>query len=209
MSYRVVPSWVDVKAAWTAGWTALSDQATRAHAAAIQANPAAYLARVTGFTTALTEARAALDRMAAKIPNPPVTQADKAAAARQQDLERRYHDLAAGFYADAEPVPVTPSTGVVPVLIVGAVAVGVVGVAFAVVGYEYAVNLREQTALAEKELDARVVASREGRTLAPSTLPPSPTLPTPEGAAKGIGMLLVGGLVLTAGALAIPAFLKR
>jgi hypothetical protein len=206
MSAWTVPSWSDVKGAWSSGWKALSDQATRAYSAAIQSNPAVYGEKAKAFLAALTTSRETLDRIHAKLPNPPVTEADRAAWLKYQELDRRYNDLAAGFYSDARPAE--PATGIAPlvVVVVGAVAVGVAGTAWAVAAYEYAVNLQDQTALAERELDARVEASREGRSLQPSTLPPPPT---PEGAAKGIGWLLVGGLVLTAGAIAIPAFLKR
>jgi len=206
MSAWTVPSWSDVKTAWSAGWKALSDQATRAYSAAVQANPSAYVDQVRGFLSALTTSRETLDRIQAKLPNPPVTEADRAAWLKYQELDRRYNDLAAGFYSDAQPAQ--PATGIAPavVVVVGAVAVGMVGTAWAVAAYEYAVNLQDQTALAERELDARITASEQGRTLQPSTLPAPPT---PEGAAKGIGWLLVGGLVLTAGAIAIPAFLKR
>ena len=200
------PSWEDVKAAWSAGWKALSDQAVAAYGAAIQSNPAAYIEKVTGFQAALTTSRETLDRIAAKLPNPPVTDADRAAWAKYQALDKRYHDLAAGFYADARPAE--PATGIAPavVVVVGVVAVGLVGTAWAVAAYEYAVNLQDQTSLAERELDARIVASQEGRTLQPSTLPPPPN---PENTAKGIGWLLVGGLVLTAGAIAIPALMRK
>ena len=206
MSAWTVPSWDDVKAAWSAGWKALSDQAVAAYGAAIQANPSAYVERVTGFLAALTTSRETLDRIAAKLPNPPVTDADRAVWAKYQELDKRYNDLAAGFYADARPAE--PATGIAPavVVVVGVVAVGLVGTAWAVAAYEYAVNLQDQTALAERELDARIVASEQGRTLQPSTLPPPPS---PEAAAKGIGWLLVGGLVLTAGAIAIPALMRK
>ncbi|MCB9743934.1 MAG: hypothetical protein H6740_15145, partial [Alphaproteobacteria bacterium] len=56
---------------------------------------------------------------------------------------------------------------------------------------EYATNLREQTALAEKELAARVEASREGRLLQPSTLPAPPE---PKGP-SAMGVLLTLGVV--------------
>ena len=57
-------------------------------------------------------------------------------------------------------------------LIVVGVIVGLAAIAWAVAAYQYAVNLREQTALTEKELDARILASREGRQLPATTLPP-------------------------------------
>ncbi len=208
----VVPTWADIKAAWSSSWKALSAQATAAYASAARLDPTGTLAKVQAFVQALTDSRAALDRIAAKLPNPPVAPADHAAVAQYQAMERRYHDLAAGFYGDATPAPggataPVPSTGAAPaVLIIGGLAVGAVGVAWAVAAYQYAVNLREQTALAERELDARVEASREGRPLQASTLPPPPN-PTDD--AKGMGLWLLGGLAVVAGALTLPALLKK
>ena len=208
----VVPTWADIKAAWSSSWKALSAQATAAYASAARLDPTGTLAKVQAFVQALTDSRAALDRIAAKLPNPPVTEADRQAHANYQAMERRYHELAAGFYGDATPAPggataPVPSTGAAPaVLIIGGLAVGAVGVAWAVAAYQYAVNLREQTALAERELDARVEASREGRPLQASTLPPPPN-PTDD--AKGMGLWLLGGLAVVAGALTLPALLKK
>ena len=92
------------------------------------------------------------------------------------------------------------------VLVVGGLSVGAVGVAWSIAAYHYAVNLREQTALAERELDARIAAGREGRTLQTSTLPPPPS---PASDARRAGLWLLGGLAVAAGALAIPLLLKR
>jgi hypothetical protein len=72
--------------------------------------------------------------------------------------------------------------------------VGVAAIAWAIAAYQYAVHLREQTALVERELQARVEASEQGRTLQPSTLP--------EQANAKLGWLMLGGLALAAGALA-------
>ena len=219
MSAWTVPSWGDIKAGWSAGWKALSEQATRAYGSAAQVDPTGTLAKVQAFVQALADSRAALDRIAAKLPNPPVTAAAQAEVARYQSLERRYHELAAGLYADATPAPGqgmgpppgSPVVGVAPaVLIVAGLAVGVVGVAWAIAAYEYAVNLREQTSLAERELDARVAANAQGRTLQPNTLPPQQgPVDAAKDAAKGVGLLLVGGLVITAGAFLLPSMLKR
>ena len=209
------PSWADVKAAWSSGWKSLSEQATRAYATAAQVDPTGTLARVQAFVSALADSRAALDRMAARIPNPPATAEDQAAYARLLDLERRYRDLAAGLYADAKPAgtapPAVPEVCIAPVvLVVGGLAVGAVGVAWALAAYEYAVNLREQTALAERELDARVTASREGRALQPTTLPAQPSpIDTATSTARRVGTLVVGGLVVVAGAILLPTLLRK
>ena len=200
-----MPGWTDIKAAWSSGWKALETEAVRLYEAAIRADPTGYLAKVEAFLSELGQSRQNLDNIKAKLPNPPVTAEDRALHAKYQSLEARYNDLAAGFYADAKPAG-TPSTGAAPVLVVGGLVVGVVAIAWAVAAYEYAVNLREQTSLAEKELDARIEAGQQGRTLQPSTLPPPAD---PVKTAKGIGGLLVGGLVLATAAIAVPVFLKK
>lgn len=206
-----VPTWSDVKASWSAGWKALSDQAVTTYDAAIRANPLAYSDKVTGFASALADTRRSLDAIAAKLPNPPVTEADQKAVADYQAMEKRYHELAAGFYADAVPADqagaAVPVIGVAPLVVVAGVAIGVVAIAWAIVAFEYAVNLRDQTALADRELTARIQASEAGRVLPPSTLPPPP--PSPAEAASGVGMWLLGGLALAAGALTVPLLLRK
>ena len=84
--------------------------------------------------------------------------------------------------------------------------VGVAAIAWSVAAYEYALNLREQTALSDRELVARIDASKEGRSLQPSTLPPPED---PKKKAAAIGFLLVGGLVLAAGVVAAPVLFKK
>ena len=199
--------WTTIKAAWGKGWKALNDQALNAYKSAIEADPTQFLAKVEGFITALKDSKANLNRFRARLPAQPTTEAERKLLAVHQALELRYHDLAAGFYADAQPAG-QPSTGAAPVIIVAGIALGVAAVAWAVAAYEYAVNLREQTALADRELEARVQASQQGRTLQPTTLP-EPASEQAKKDAKGIGVLLVGGLVLAAGAVAVPVFLAR
>jgi len=196
-------TWAQIQSAWSSGWSALQTESMRAYRGAIEADPTGYLAPVEAFVAELSQARGSLNRIRDKLPNPPVTAADQAAHAKYQALEKRYHDLAAGLYADAKPAQT--EIGVAPVVVgvvVGGVVIGVAGIAWSIAAYEYAVNLREQTALAERELDARVEASREGRTLQPSTVPPQDT-------GGGVGWLLVGGLALAAGAVAVPYFIKK
>ena len=202
-------SWTDIKAAWSQGWKALNEQAMSAYEVAIKADPMRYVDQIKGFMSALTDSRANLDRIKARLPNPPRTEADRQLLATHQALEQRYHDLAAGFYSDARPAD-QPSTGAVPVvvIVVAGLALGVAACAWAVSAHEYAVNLREQTALADKELEARVEASKEGRSLQPTTLP-EPASEQAKKKAKGVGLLLVGGLVLAAGAVAVPILLKK
>ena len=202
-----LPSWADLKSAWSTGWKALSARAASIYAAMVQADPTGTATRISGFTTALDETRATLDRIRARLPQRPHTDTDPQAVARNHDRERRWHDLAAGLFADATPAQSAPVLGMGPALVVSGLAITAVGLAWAAAAYEYAVNLKEQTALAERELDARVDASRDGRALLPSTLPPLP--PSPAESGRTLGLWLLGGLAIAAGALTIPLFLDR
>lgn len=202
-------TWDEYKADWNAGWNYLWREAQDTYAAAIAADPTGYARKVEAFLAELTGARQNLDAMKAKLPNPPKTPDEQALVTKYLDLEKRYHDIAAGFYSEAQPAAKT-QMGFVPVLVVAGLALSAAAVAWSVPGYQYAVNLREQTQLAGKELDARVVASKEGRTLQAATLPPPPPpLPSPVDAVKSLGTLLVGGLVVAAGVVLVPQLLKK
>jgi hypothetical protein len=194
-----VNGWVAILGAWSQGWKELRARAATLYASAVQADPSGAAARISGFTQALGETRATLDRIRSRLPGLP----DPVLVARYQELERRWHDLAAGLFADARPVA-TPAVGVPPALVVGGLAITAVGLAWAFAAYEYALNLQEQTALAERELEARVAASQQGRVLPPSTLPVAPTV-----GAASVGLWLLGGLALTAGVLVVPLWLGR
>src|SRR5262245_22110215 len=118
-----VPSWADIQAAWSSSWKALAARAATTYAAALQADPSGTATRIGAFATALQESRATLDRIGPRLPHPPATEADRALVARYQELERRWNDLAAGFFADATPAPTLPVLGVAPALVVGGLAI--------------------------------------------------------------------------------------
>ncbi|MCA9488682.1 MAG: hypothetical protein KC621_02125, partial [Myxococcales bacterium] len=101
-------------------------------------------------------------------------------------LEERYRVLAGGLAAPPAAVEGPPV-----LLVVAGVGLGLGAIAWSVAAYQYAVHLREHTALLEKELVARVEASREGRALQPSTV-----VTTDRG--RVIGWVLLGGLALGA-----------
>ncbi|MCB9678188.1 MAG: hypothetical protein H6737_24010 [Alphaproteobacteria bacterium] len=184
---------VDLAKAWTPSWQAFRERAVRAWHSRVRADPQSFLAQVQQFSGALFEARQRLDRCATLLPSAPDL------TARVVDLETRHALLAAGLYADARPAAAIEG---LPIgIVVGGVLIGVAGIAWAIAALQYAMNLREQTALLEKELEARVEASREGRELAPSSLQP-PSL-------QRTGWLLVGALALVTAGVAVPAFLKR
>ena len=203
---EALAAWGSVRDGWSAEWKALQAAGSQVLQAAIDADPTGTAQTIEAFLTELAGSRQDLDALRAKLPDPPVTPEDEAAWARYHALEARYQDLAAGFYADALPVETT-AVGFIPLLVVAGIAAGTAACAWAVAAYQYAVNLREQTALADRELSERVAASREGRTLQATTLPEQPD-PIAD-ATGGMGKLLLGGLALGAVALALPLFLKR
>lgn len=164
---------------WTAAWQRLQQAGLVAYADQILAQPARFRAHVERFIAELRQVRTTLDHIRQLgVPDP-----------RIGPLETRYAVLVAGLHADAEDRVEGP-----PLLVVAGIAVGVAAIAWAIAAYQYAVHLREQTALVERELQARVEASEQGRTLQPSTLPK-------QSNAK-LGWLMLGGLALAAGALA-------
>lgn len=200
-------SWADVLAGWPASMVALQHKAVATFSASILAAPERYVPVVQRFVAELQVARAHLLRLrvlASHLDDPQLT-------AGVDALSRRWQDLAAGFYAHARPA--TSSMGAVPVaLVVGGVVVGVVAIAWAAGAYQYAVSLREQTALADRELSARLEASHQGRPLQPSTLPPAAPSPAQHltEAAKGLTwVVLGGGLVAVAAVLSLPKLLRR
>ncbi len=193
-------SWTDVKASWSSGWTALQQSALDKWGSAIRRRPEDFAPKVAATMQELAAARAHLDHMKPLLPKRIETAEDQRTISGFSRMSARYYELAAGIYADARPA--SAEVGVAPLLVVAGVVLGVAAVAWAVAANQYAKNLREQTALADRELSARVEASREGRTLQPSTLP------EPTKKKDGVGWLLVGGLVLAAGAVAVPVLMK-
>ncbi len=196
-------SWADAKANWSAGWKELQRSAVEKWDAAIRRDPRAFAPQVQATIDELAAARAHLDHIKPLLPKQIKTAEDQRAFSSFSRMSARYYELAAGIYADAKPAE-QAQVGAAPLLVVAGVALGVAAIAWAVAAYQYAKNLREQTALADRELSARVEASREGRELPPSTLPEPP-----KKDGGGFGWLLVGGLVLAAGAAAAPVLIKR
>lgn len=200
-------TWDDVKSSWSDGWSYLWNETRRSLSSLIEANPSAYQGQAEAFLRELTLARTNLDAMKPLLKPSTSSPQDKALLEQYLRLEHRYQELAAGFYAEAQPAQ-KPSLGWLPVLVVGGLAISAAAAAWAVPGYQYAVNLREQTSLAVKELEARVTASKEGRTLQPSTLPPPPDPPSLLGNSSGGGSLLMVGALALGGFLILPRLLK-
>ena len=215
-------SWEEVTKAWDAVWAEVDDAWKQLYAGAVQAweasirqMPQTLEAHVAAFEAELKASRCHLDCMKPNVAQLAKITANHALISQYSELERTYHSLASAFYSDAVPVEATgvsskadegsPKIGIAPVLIAAGLAVGVGGAAWAVVAYEYAVSLREQTALALRELEARVEASKAGRALLPSTLPDATPTSTGPNTTK---LLLIGGAALAA-ALLLPTLLQR
>ena len=217
-------SWTEIKERWSAGWQDLHRAALQKWGAAIHRNPEAFRPAVTATLADLQATRVHLQRIAAVLPRIADTAARAKAAQAFAVMMKRYQELAAGIYADAEQAKQAQSgqpqvSGfIIPLLIIGGIVLGVAAIAWAIASREHAKNLREQTALADHELTARVEASKEGRVLQETTLPEQPvsapllsaTAPGVGGGTAGkVGLALVGVLALAAAGLAIPMFLKR
>ena len=225
-----MPSWTDIKARWSTGWQELHRQTVAKLGSAIKRNPESFRPQVTATLTDLQAARAHLQRIQARLPQIK-DEATRAKAARAfAALYQRYHVLAAGIYADDEQARAEKAAQarsgqaqvsgfIVPLLIIGGIVLGVAAIAWAIASREHAKNLRDQTALADHELTARVEASKEGRVLQETTLPEQPqsapllsaTAPDVGGGGTGakVGLALVGVLALVAAGVALPMFLKR
>ena len=197
-------SWQDVKARWSQGWRTLHQEAMDRYEAAIREDPAPFEPTVRATVGDLQVVRSHLDHMAPMVASASATPQDKATYGR---LLNRYQDLAAGVYADAQPA--TEQVGIAPLIIVAGLVLGVAAIAWAVAAKGYTSNLREQTALADRELSARIEASQRGQALPPSTLPPGGGGEDGKGKGAGLGWLLVGGLAVAAGAVVAPVFLKK
>ena len=206
-------TWDDVKYAWDDGWKALEAEALKVYKAALEADPRPYIPSINAFLAALDGASADLRALQASITLLPDGERGEWMR-RHRDLQAQWTDLAAGFWADARPLPVegpsiaTAHLGFAPLFVVAGFVIGISGGAWAVAAREYALNLQAQTALARRELDARVEASKQGRQLQPSTLPIVPASPAPPDPAQ-VGWWLMSGLGLAAGILLLPQLLKR
>ena len=219
-----MPSWTEIKARWSSGWKELHRQALAKLSVAIKRDPESFRPHVEATLSDLAAAKTHLARVQAMLPRIQDDATRAKAAKVFAALYQRYHVLAAGIYADAEKAKQTQGQAevagvVVPLLIVGGIVLGVAAIAWAVASREHAKNLRDQTALADHELTARVEASKEGRVLQETTLPEQPqsapllsaTAPDVGGGGTGakVGLALVGVLALVAAGLAAPMLLKR
>lgn len=162
---------------WERAWQV----AQQSYADLVAKDPQKYKPEVESFVSAMRETRETLNKMKAVAKTPEDI-------ARFNRLNVVYVGLKENGMRDAQQV------GVVPVLMVLGVSFGVAGVAWAVAWREQSLALRDRAAVELRDLEERVSASKEGRTLQQSTLPPPPK---PKGDWSDyvlpVGALLAGG----------------
>ena len=206
-------TWDDIMAAWSSSWTALYNDALATLGPALQADVTSYLDKIQDAMSALFESRARLDQIKSRLGQLGAEPADAELRERDEILEIRYHTVAAGIYTDATCG--ADRCAALPLVAIAGITLGVAACAWAVAAYEYFANLRDQTALLSDDLDARIWAMKNNKTLpAPNVAPhpgnAPPDKPPGDGDPSSIlGWLLLGGLALTAAALTLPALTKK
>jgi len=198
-------SWSDIKAAWPEYWSDLASQAVTRYRAAIESDPMQYFKQVQGTMQELHLCRVHFARIQALLQSADVHQKD---LDNYNALIKRHRTLSAGVYADARPAGEQKMEGP-PVLIIGGLIIGVAAIAWSVAAYEYTVNLREQTALMDRELTERVKASESGRSLQPSTVQPKPESSGEGGVKKWLGLMALGGAGIATAFAVAPTLLGR
>lgn len=205
-------TWAEYLRTWGQEWQAKLDLVTRESSAAIEHAIAAggtqiayYRASALEFIENLKQVEVDLRAMATVLTT--YTGPDRDAWVKLLNQYIGIHrNLTAGVMQGATLAPepaAAPSVqgrefGIAPAaaVVVGGLTLSVSAVAFSVAFLPYSQSLREQVALHRADLDARVAASKEGRSLAPSTLPPAPD----EGPSTTVILASVGVLLTTAAA---------
>ena len=213
MSDAASAAWADAQAGWAAVWSEADDawhqlyEESKGLWETIQAAPARYSTTVESFVAALHESQLSLAHIAELLPTDGAPE-NNALWDTYKAMEDRFNTLAAPFYQDAVPTDVQGAApvGLAPLLILAGVAVGVAAIGWAFVGHEYALSLRDQTALADKELTARVEASKEGRVLQPTTLP---EVSDPPLDLSSVGKYVAAGAAVLVALAVVPRFLGR
>lgn len=194
--------WVDRYERFARTWRDEFGAAQARVAASISANAEAYRERVGMFLGNITLARGNLAICQDLLKRQPKSVDDAARTARIGQQLHMAEALAEGIKVNSTDMA-KREVGIAPavVLVVGFIGLSIAGVAWAVWGYEEAKALRDRTQLERDELIARDAASREGRTLPDSTLPPGPAEKKGDSSGAGAIVLAVGALAAAGGAL--------
>ena len=199
-------TWEQLSSAFSSQMRGLYDQTIGQLAAAIEASPQAFEARVTEFFNVLAQTRAHLVRIQTLLPNPPRNAEEGTWIARYAEMKAMYDALVQGLRQAGATNANALEIGNPVVLAVVGIGLTVAAIAWAVSAYQYAVGLRDQTAFMAQELEARVESMRTNKPLPPVTAtPPSapaeaPASAPPPNAKSGGWGWLVAGLGLAAGA---------
>lgn len=148
----------------------------------------------------LKAARASLDAWKAKIGQLPADQ-QGAEVARYNKAAQVWYQTASGLYYDAKKKTGEPvdEIGILPLIVVGVIVLSAAGAAFAPAAYQAAKSLRVQADTQARDLDARIEASKEGRTLQPATVaPPSVDAKVHADAGGGGAGMIIGAVLLVA-----------
>lgn len=199
-------AWEKLSSTLSSAWQDFAKKAVDTWNQTFAKDPQKAKPQVEQFVQDLEASRENLEAIKPLLPVDAKTEADKKILADYQGQLERYGTLASKFYADTQKANV-PAAGFLPVLIaLGVIAVGIAGASWAVASNQYAKNLRDQTALMKEDLEARVAASKEGRSIPKSNLPPLPSggplsgPPDPNaGAGVGTWLLIGGGLIALGG----------
>lgn len=193
MSLKIIPP-----REWSEGLrTAYRDAQSRL--AQLQVVPSQAQAEAEQAGAEIRRARIALDAWKATLGKLPAEEQRRQAPLFSR-ASRAWYELASAFYGGSRDprtlmeTQTIPSTGLAPIVVAG-VALAVGAVAFAPAAYQRARAIRQRAETELAELQARVKASQDGRTLQSSTLPPPPA----EKGGAGLWIAATLGLLGLAG----------
>lgn len=166
----------------------------------VMANPKDAQAEAKRAHDELEASHAALKRWKAAIGRLPEDQRGPEVAKFNKSNRLWYEAASALFQGATDPKSGQPvdTVGILPLIIVGVVALSLAGAAFAPAAFQVAKSLRVQADNQTRDLEARIEASKEGRTIQDATVPApsaSAEIKTPPG---GGGGLLIAGLAVVA-----------
>ena len=192
-------TWDEWKARWSSKWSDLQAAAVQRYQQDVQDRWSDYSGRVEGTIQNLNAVEALLADLPTRIAEYERLGGQYGQAFRDNldAISVEYHNMAAGVFAGATKTvpdtrggPPTPTLGYVQ-FVVGAIALTLIAVCFAVACYPASKSLLEQAQAQHDEVNGRIEAMRTGTSLQPSTLPPKE---------DGVSLVVLGGIALVGGA---------
>lgn len=201
-------TWDAWRERWTQKWREVEAGATQKYQQVVQDRWSDYKATVEGTVNNLNAIEALLVATSALVDEYAKLGGQYVAEYRNNldAISREYHNLAAGVFTGATPASPesrgapAPSLGSpVVIFVVGAVALTLVAVCFAIAVYPYSNSLLETAQAQHDEVAGRVEAMRKGTSLQPSTIPPKDDT---------VSYLVLGGVALVSAAAVFYAMKK-